>query len=116
MERENWSVEDWQIWQENRLEYYLYIAYKSELSEGSEVFHNDLRRRFNSGDPEVINAMIRWADIAEQIRACLQSGQTHSIGPLLDANFELRKSICNIHPDNIEMVDAARSVGARPPR
>jgi len=90
----------------------LYIAYKSEPGEGSEVFHNDLRGRFNSGEPEVINAMIGWADIAERVRARLQAGETHSIGDLLDANFDLRKSICNIHPDNIAMVDAARSVGA----
>ena len=90
----------------------IYIAYKSELSEGSEVFHNDLRARFNSGDLEVINAMIRWADIAEQVRACLLSEKNRSIGPLLDANFDLRKSICNIHPDNMAMIDAARSVGA----
>ncbi|MDA7790195.1 GHMP kinase, partial [Akkermansiaceae bacterium] len=90
----------------------LYIAYKSELSEGSEVFHNDLRGRYNSGDPAVINAMIRWADITERVRACLEGGETRAIGDLLDANFDLRKSICNIHPDNIAMIDAARSVGA----
>ena len=90
----------------------IYIAYKIELSESSEVFHNDLRGRFNSGEPEVITAMIRWAGIADQVLACLENGETRSIGPLLDANFDLRKSICNIHPDNFAMIDAARSVGA----
>ena len=90
----------------------IYLAYKSELSEGSEVFHNDLRGRFNSGETEVIDAMERWADIAEQVRDCLQSGKSRAIGSLLNANFDLRKSICNIHPDNIAMVNAARSVGA----
>ena len=90
----------------------IYLAYKSELREGSEVFHNDLRGRFNSGEPEVIEAMTRWAAIAEEVRACLQSGETRPIGHLLNANFDLRKSICNIHPDNVAMIDAARSVGA----
>lgn len=90
----------------------IYLAYKSELSEGSEVFHNDLRGRFNSGEPEVIEAMTRWADIAEEVRACLQSSETRPIGHLLNANFDLRKSVCNIHPDNVAMIDAARSVGA----
>ncbi|MDB4700184.1 GHMP kinase [Akkermansiaceae bacterium] len=90
----------------------IYLAYKSELSEGSEVFHNDLRGRFNSGEPEVIEAMTRWADIAEEVRACLRSSETRPIGHLLNANFDLRKSVCNIHPDNVAMIDAARSVGA----
>lgn len=90
----------------------IYLAYKSELSEGSQVFHNDLRARFDSGEPEVVDAMTSWADIADQVRNRLQSGDLMSIGHLLNANFDLRKSICNIHPDNIAMVDAARSVGA----
>lgn len=90
----------------------IYIAYKSELSEGSEVFHNDLRGRFNSREPEVISAMARWADIAKQVRDCLISGKTRSIGNLLNANFDLRQSICKLHPANIAMVEAARSVGA----
>lgn len=90
----------------------IYIAYKSKPSEGSEVFHNDLRGRYNAGEPEVINAMTVWANIADQVCASLQSGETRSIGCLLNANFDLRKSICNIHPDNLEMIDAARSVGA----
>ncbi|MDB4603809.1 GHMP kinase [bacterium] len=90
----------------------IYIGYNTELSEGSEIFHNDLRERFNSGEPEVINAMMRWADIAEQVRDCLQNGETRSIGGLLNANFDLRKSIFNIHPDNIRIINAARSVGA----
>ena len=97
---------------EPRLLENIYVAYKSELSEGSEVFHNDLRGRFNSGELEVINAMTRWAEIADQVLASLQCGETRSIGHLLNANFDLRKSICNIHPDNIAMIDAARSVGA----
>lgn len=90
----------------------IYIAYKSELSEGSEVLHNDLRGRFNAGESKVLEAMTRWADIADQVCACLRNGEIRSIGHLLDANFDLRKSVCNIHPDNIAMVEAARSVGA----
>lgn len=90
----------------------IYIAYKVDPSEGSEVFHNDLRGRYNSGEPEVINAMTVWANIADQVCASLQRGETRSIGSLLNANFDLRESICNIHPDNLDMIGAARSVGA----
>ena len=35
----------------------LYVAYRTNLSEGTEVFHNDLRRRFYDGEPGVVAAM-----------------------------------------------------------
>ncbi len=89
----------------------VYIAYKRELSEGSEVFHNDIRARYNMGEQAVVEAMRSWADLADQVRDAL-AGRPDDIGPLLDANFDLRRSLYRIHPDNIAMVEAARSVGA----
>lgn len=90
----------------------IYIAYKRELSEGSEVFHNDIRARYNSGDKEVVGAMDTWAGLAEEVRTALLAGRPGEVGVLLDANFDLRRSIYNIHPDNIQMVEAARATGA----
>ena len=90
----------------------IYLAYASERGESSEVFHNDLCARYQAGETQVLEAMTCWANIADQVRSFLECGQTQSIGKLLDANFDLRKSICNLHPDNINMVEAARSVGA----
>ena len=49
----------------------IYLAYRTSLSEGTEVFHNNVRERWNRGDPEVVNAMKRWADIAAEGRASL---------------------------------------------
>ena len=90
----------------------VYVAYKCTPSEGSEVFHNDLRARYDGGEPSVVDAMSQWAAMAEQVRSLLQQGEGMAIGPLLDANFDLRRSLCQIHPDNIAMVEGARSVGA----
>ncbi|MEN8255228.1 MAG: GHMP kinase [Verrucomicrobiota bacterium] len=90
----------------------IYVAYKRELSEGSEVFHNDIRTRYEMGESKVVQAMETWADLAVQVRDALLAGRPDEIGPLLDANFDLRRSIYSIHPDNIAMVEAARSVGA----
>ena len=90
----------------------LYIAYKRELSEGSEVFHNDIRARFNSGEKSVVDAMHTWAGLADQVRDALVDGRKEEVGELLNANFDLRRSIYRIHPDNIQMVETARSVGA----
>ena len=33
------------------------------LAEGTEVFHNDIRTRFNAGDPQVVEAMKYWAGL-----------------------------------------------------
>ncbi|VGO18043.1 mevalonate kinase family protein [Pontiella sulfatireligans] len=90
----------------------VYIAYKRELSEGSEVFHNDIRARYNMGEEAVVEAMQAWAELADLVRVALLSGDRDAIGPLLNENFDMRRSIYEIHPDNIEMVDAARSTGA----
>ena len=90
----------------------LYIAFKRELSEGSEIFHNDIRTRYDMGEPLVVGAMETWADLAEQARTALVDNNPSSLGPLLDANFDLRRSIYQIHPDNIAMVETARATGA----
>ncbi|MBN2163317.1 MAG: hypothetical protein JXR25_17040 [Pontiellaceae bacterium] len=90
----------------------VYVAYKRTLSEGSEVFHNDIRARYEMGEAKVVDAMLAWADLAEQVKSALLQGRTEDIGPLLNANFDLRRKIYRIHPDNIAMVEGARSVGA----
>ena len=90
----------------------LYIAYRTDLSEGSEVFHNDIRARFDKGDEEVMAAMKGFADLTVQVMALLQTEQFDKISPLLDANFDLRSSIYQIGSRNKDMVALARSVGA----
>jgi glucuronokinase len=90
----------------------LYIAYRADLAEGTEVLHSNLRNRWDNGEPEVVNAMRTWAGLADQVRGLLANGQGGRIGPLLDANFDLRRRICQLSAGNIAMVEAARSVGA----
>jgi len=90
----------------------LYIAYRTDLSEGSEVFHNDIRSRFDKGDQEVIDAMKGFASLTVQVMQFLERGQLEKISPLLNANFDLRCSIYQISSKNKEMVALARSIGA----
>ena len=49
----------------------VYVAYRTSLSEGTEVFHNNLRERWRDGDPDVVEAMETWASYAEEGRDCL---------------------------------------------
>ncbi len=90
----------------------LYIAYRTTLAEGSEVFHNDIRGRWQKGDPEVVQAMQDFAQCAEEVRALLGAGRGEEIGPWIDRNFDRRRSIYNLDPALVEMVTRARATGA----
>lgn len=89
-----------------------YVAYRTSLSEGTEVFHNNIRERWSRGDPDVTEAMKIWADYAAQGRDCLLRGDFGRLGELIDANFDLRARIYKIGEGNREMIETARSVGA----
>ncbi len=90
----------------------LYIAYRPELAEGTEVFHNNIRARWENRDPQVVAAMSEWAEYAEKVRTLLLQGRGDQIAPLVDANFDLRRRIYRISSSNIQMVETARSAGA----
>jgi len=90
----------------------LYIAYRRDLSEGSEVVHNNFRERYNFRDPEVIEAIKQWSDLTVQFRDCLVDKNLSLIPDLINRNFDIRKSVMNISDQNLKMVCAARSTGA----
>jgi glucuronokinase len=90
----------------------VYLAYRTSLSEGTEVFHNNVRERWNAGDAAVRGAMEEWADYAARGRAALLQGDVPALGKLIDANFDLRASIYAIGAGNLEMIQTARAVGA----
>ncbi len=90
----------------------LYVAYHAGLSEPTEVFHNDIRGRFNRGEEKVVNAMKHFAEIAEMGRAAILARDTERLGQLIDENFDTRRSIYNISPWQVQMVKTARACGA----
>jgi glucuronokinase len=90
----------------------LYLAFCADVSEPTEVMHNDLRSRYNRGEPAVVEAMKFWANLAEQVKECLLKHEWKKIGPLLDSNFDKRREIYQISAGNIRMVETARSLGA----
>lgn len=90
----------------------VYVAYRRSLSEGTEVFHNNIRARFEEGDPQVVGAMKRWAAIAAEGREALIAGDRDRLGKLIDENFDLRASIYKLSEGNLEMVRTARATGA----
>ncbi|MEZ5400796.1 MAG: GHMP kinase [Bryobacteraceae bacterium] len=90
----------------------IYLAYRTSLSEGTEVFHNNIRDRWRRGDPEIVDAMAEWASYAERGRQALQERDYDSLDRLIDANYDLRDRLYEISAGNREMIRLARSTGA----
>ena len=90
----------------------IYVAYRRSLSEGTEVFHNNIRARFEDGDKQVVDAMQRWAAIAAEGRSALIARDREGLDKLIDENFDLRASIYELGEGNLEMVRTARATGA----
>ena len=89
----------------------LYIAYRPASSEPTEVFHNNLRERYNAGDMAVVSAMKKFVYLTERAMHLIESNEGSALGPLLDENFNLRQSMCKLNPQHVEMVMAARRTG-----
>jgi glucuronokinase len=90
----------------------LYIAYDPERAEVSDVPHRNLRALFNQGDPTVVGAMKKYRDLTDRGREALLAGDWDALGAVMDENFDLRRTIMPIVPENLRMVEVARSTGA----
>lgn len=90
----------------------LYLAYHKGLSEPTEVFHNDIRGRFNRGEQKVIAAMQQAADLATCARQSLLDRRQEDLPRLIDQNFDIRRGIYTLPPWQLDMVETARRAGA----
>lgn len=90
----------------------MYLAYRTALSEGTEVFHSNIKERWHRGDPEIVDAMKTWASYAERGRAALLGRNYSELSELINANFDLRAKLYRISEGNLEMIHLARSTGA----
>jgi glucuronokinase len=89
----------------------LYIAYRADLSEGSEIVHNDMREKYNRKDEGVLSAIDIWSSLTEKVRDAIVAGAADDIGSLLDHNFDERTKVQKVSAENVSMVEAARSCG-----
>ena len=90
----------------------VYIAYQTELAEPSEVFHNDIRKRYDNSEPLVVNAMRDFADLAYRARTCLLERDHSGLAQLMNRNFDIRSSIYQLNPKHVRMIEIAREAGA----
>ena len=90
----------------------LYVAHHETLGEPTEVFHNNIRDRFQRGDQQVVDAMTCLAGIAAEGREVLLARDTGRLARLMDANFDTRRRIYRLPQWQIDMVETARACGA----
>ena len=90
----------------------LYIAYHNALSEPTETFHNDIRGRYDCGEELVVNAMQHFAGLTVQARDALLSQDADRLSTLINENFDTRRSIYQLPPWQVKMVETARACGA----
>ena len=55
--------------------------------------------------------MQTFADLTVQVKTAILSGEKDKIGALMDANFDLRRSICRLPQEQILMIETARHCG-----
>lgn len=90
----------------------VYVAYREDLSEGTEVYHNDLRQRWQRGDRDVVEAMKFWAGITDEFRAALERGDVAAMHQLINAGFDKRAELYDVGEGNRDMIATARRAGA----
>ena len=90
----------------------LYVAYHGELSEPTETFHNDIRGRYDSGEPLVISSMQHFGRLTVGGREALLSRDWQRLSALIDENFDTRRSIYKLPSWQIHMIETARRCGA----
>ena len=90
----------------------LYIAYKINLGKVSGTVFNDVKARFQAGEPVVVDTLAEIADVAEQGKKAILEGDHEGLAILMNKNFDLRAKIFNISDSNHELIKAARKCRA----
>jgi glucuronokinase len=91
----------------------LYLAYVLNPSDSGAI-HSDVRRRWNEGEPEVVQAMHTFAGFADTGRAALERGDIATFSNLFNEAFALRRTIFGdavLGHDNLRMTEIARAHG-----
>ena len=90
----------------------LYLAYRRDLSKVSGEVFNDVRARFEKGDPLVLSTLKRIADLADEGKEAILKRDYGLFSDLMNENFDNRRKIMKISDANLELVETARQCGA----
>ena len=92
----------------------LFVAFRTDLAEGSEILHSRLREDYNNKVPAVLDAIAEWAHLTDVVAEALDKHDYTTVEKALRRNFELRCKVCaaTVSAKNRRMVELAGSLGA----
>lgn len=92
----------------------LWVAYVPHSTECSGKLHNDMRYRFDSGEPQVVAGMRQFARYTDLAREAIEDGDYQALSELMNHNFDLRRQLYGdaaLGCHNLEMIEIARAAG-----
>ena len=91
----------------------LFVAWDERLSKSSGTVHNAMRYGAAiEHDPAMIKAMACKAELVDEAVAARLAGHRERLGPIMDRDFDLRRSVYDLPADQVRMIDIARRHGS----
>lgn len=90
----------------------LYIAYRLDMGKESGVVLNNVKVRYEQGDPVVIDTLEQIGELARKGKTALENRDYTTLHTLMDQNFDLRRKIMNIREADLALIETARKCGA----
>lgn len=87
------------------------LAWNVEAAAPSSDYHSRLRDRFAAGDPAVVDAMRRLAELARSAAEAAEGGDADAVAATADASLQIRRSLGGVPPAALAPVDALRADG-----
>src|SRR5215211_2024873 len=88
----------------------LVVAWDPAAAAPSGRYHAVLRRRFDDGEPEVVDAMAQLAELAREAAGAVEAGAAGALAELVGATWRLRRGLGAVSPAQEFLVEAAASV------
>ncbi len=72
--REHFERQGYGVYENLPIEYVqnIYVAFRTNLAEGSEILHNNMRGRYQAGDPDILKAVESWAELSVEFRETME--------------------------------------------
>ncbi len=94
-----------------RRELELAVLYDTSAAEPSQVFHGELRQRYDDGDQSVRTAMRSLARAAETASRAVEAGDLRALGVAMNESYDLRAGMSDLSPSHVRLIELVRSCG-----
>ena len=89
----------------------LVVAWDLSAGAASGGVHSRLRERYDAREPAVVSAMAALAAQAERARDAICAQDPEALGAAMNATFDARRSIVDLDPRHVRLIDLAREHG-----